>query len=174
MSKAGENIRYYRKLRGLTLRELSSMTEVPVVTIQQYETGNRREPRKSVMDKLAKALNVSVDQLYGDIADVTVENKSYRLIADLIPIEQYERIAKFVAELEVRPQSKEVSSNMEKEILDEYKELIKVITDLCIPGIKEIYIDSIPDRIKYMKEFIRANSDLMKSKMPGELGQKNN
>ena len=64
----GENIKKYRKLAGLTQKELAERTGLAKGTIQQYEL-NKREPKYHILEKLANALNI-------DILDLLV-NKFY-------------------------------------------------------------------------------------------------
>jgi transcriptional regulator with XRE-family HTH domain len=51
-----------RERRALTLRELSEMSGVAADTINQIELGHRK-PRPSTLRKLAKALEVNVEEL---------------------------------------------------------------------------------------------------------------
>ena len=51
------NLRYYRKMAGLTQEELAKKINVTKMTISHYESG-QREADSSVILKLAKALNI--------------------------------------------------------------------------------------------------------------------
>ena len=42
MKSIGENIRYYRKEKGYTQKQLSELSGLALITIQQYESGNVR------------------------------------------------------------------------------------------------------------------------------------
>lgn len=168
MSSIGENIKYYRKSKKMTIRELSEQAGVPMITIQQYEGGSRKDPRKQILVKLAKALNVTIDQLYAD-SPILTETKNYKLIADLIPIEQYEGLTQFIERLRNEPQSIEASSKLEIEIYKEYEDMVKLLVDVCVPDTGSIYIDSIPDRIRCMIDFIKTNEDMVKAKLPGHI-----
>lgn len=152
----------------MTIRELSELADVPMITIQQYEGGNRKEPRKQILLKLAKALNVTIDQLYAD-SSISIENKNYKLIADLIPIEQYDGLVQFIEKMRNEHQSIDASSKLEIEIYKEYEEMVKLLVDVCVPDTGSIYIDSIPDRIRCMTDFIKANEDMIKAKLPGNI-----
>ena len=48
----------------MTQEQLTKVSGVPPRTIQRYECGTSR-PRLDAAEKLAKALNISVDQLLG-------------------------------------------------------------------------------------------------------------
>jgi len=61
----GENIRAARKKAKLTQKELAEKSGLATITIQQYER-NLREPRLENIKKIANALDVSVDSLFGD------------------------------------------------------------------------------------------------------------
>ena len=51
------NLRYYRKMAGLTQEELARKIDVTKMTISHYESG-KREADSSIVLKLAKALNI--------------------------------------------------------------------------------------------------------------------
>ena len=55
-------LRDYRKKVGLTQKELSRLIEVNRVIVCRYETGVRR-PSVDVVQRYAKALNISTDEL---------------------------------------------------------------------------------------------------------------
>src|SRR5688500_4730561 len=56
-----------RERRALTLRELSEMSGVAADTINQIELGHRK-PRPSTLRKLARALDVNVEEFYREPA----------------------------------------------------------------------------------------------------------
>lgn len=58
----GQNIRALRKQRGLTQAQLGELCGVTGASIGSYEKGSTR-PKRRVLDKLAQALDVSVDRL---------------------------------------------------------------------------------------------------------------
>lgn len=60
----GEQIRKYRRERNFTQAELASMLGIDKQNISRYESG-KAEPRKSTLQKLSEALEVSVEQLLG-------------------------------------------------------------------------------------------------------------
>lgn len=70
----GENIRKYRKLRGLTQQELGKRIGVLHNTISQYEKG-RNAPEQNMIFAIAKELNVTVGDLFPETT--TDENESY-------------------------------------------------------------------------------------------------
>lgn len=62
----GERIRNYRKMAGLTQKELSELSGVAPGTIRQYETG-KRQPRIEQLQKIAPLLKVEISDLLGEI-----------------------------------------------------------------------------------------------------------
>ena len=56
----GNNIREKRHLRSMTQKELAKMTGLGITTIQGYESG-KFIPKQENLEKIAKALDVSVD-----------------------------------------------------------------------------------------------------------------
>lgn len=69
----GSNIKKYRKLKGLTQEELANKIMMSKVAIQKYETG-KREPRNLTISDIAKALDISVVDLYREEKELTVED----------------------------------------------------------------------------------------------------
>lgn len=63
----GQNIKNYRKMRGLTQKDLAQKIGVAEITLRQYEN-NKREPRIETIQKIAFALNVSLADII-DAAD---------------------------------------------------------------------------------------------------------
>jgi transcriptional regulator with XRE-family HTH domain len=60
----GENIRKYRKAKGLTQTELAEKLGTTQFVITNYERG-RNNPTAAKLPEIAKALGVGLDQLYG-------------------------------------------------------------------------------------------------------------
>lgn len=66
----GQNIKYLRKLRGLTQKDLAKEIGMTHSAISSYEQGNN-EPTAGVLKKIGTALNASVDDiLYKDLANL--------------------------------------------------------------------------------------------------------
>jgi len=62
-NKIGKNIRRLRKSRGLSQDRLSKLADVSYNSIIKLETGGIRNPTIETLQKIAKALGVSVDDL---------------------------------------------------------------------------------------------------------------
>lgn len=63
--KIGQNIKKYRKQKGLTQLELAEMIDLKSITIRKYESDDR-EPSIETLTKLADALEVPVSKLLED------------------------------------------------------------------------------------------------------------
>ncbi len=63
--KLNERLKSLREEKGLTQMQLSELAGITTRQIQKYEGGQAR-PRLDAADKLAKALNVSTDELLGN------------------------------------------------------------------------------------------------------------
>jgi transcriptional regulator with XRE-family HTH domain len=59
----GENIRRVRKRRKLTQDRLARVADIPYTTLTKIETGVIKQPSVQVVAKIAKALNILVDDL---------------------------------------------------------------------------------------------------------------
>ena len=64
--KFNERLKKLREEKGLTQVQLSELTGISTRMIQKYESGNAR-PRLDATEKIAKALNVTADQLLGNV-----------------------------------------------------------------------------------------------------------
>ena len=60
-----ENIKKYRKKLKLTQESLSRKADISYNTVIKLESGGITDPRMETLKKLAKALNVSIDELVG-------------------------------------------------------------------------------------------------------------
>ena len=66
MSVLSENLKYYRTLSGLTVREITEKTGIPQQTYTGWELGNRQPRKLEDLDKVAKVFNISMDILLLD------------------------------------------------------------------------------------------------------------
>ncbi len=64
MRTIGQNIRYYRKLRGYSQEKLAEMADLSDKLISFYETDKRIPPVINLV-AIAEALEVTMDQLCG-------------------------------------------------------------------------------------------------------------
>lgn len=62
LSYLGENIRKYRKLKGLTINELADLSKSSVSSISLIETG-KRDPTFKVILNIAQALQIDIAKL---------------------------------------------------------------------------------------------------------------
>lgn len=62
-SKIGENIKKYRLKLGMSQDALSKKADLAFHTIAKIESGSTSDPRIETLKKIAKGLNVSVDDL---------------------------------------------------------------------------------------------------------------
>lgn len=61
----GEKIRKLRKERGLTQKQLGDLCDINEVQIRRYELGGKNSnPKKETLQKIARALDVSISDLY--------------------------------------------------------------------------------------------------------------
>lgn len=59
----GENIKKIRKKRNLTQDKLARLADIPYTSITKIETGVIKSPSVQTVAKIAKALNISLDEL---------------------------------------------------------------------------------------------------------------
>ena len=58
-----ENIKRYRQKRKLTQDKLARLANIPYTSLTKIETGVIKQPSVQAVAKIAKALNVTVDEL---------------------------------------------------------------------------------------------------------------
>jgi len=63
LSTIGKNIRRYRKKLGLSQDKLSKLAGVAYNTVVKIESGENQNPTITTVQKIAKALDVSLDEL---------------------------------------------------------------------------------------------------------------
>lgn len=77
----GNKIKECRKKRGVSQEELAKQIGVKRAVISKYETG-KISPRLDMVQKIARALGVSIDELLGDTLYIdTLENMADLLIS---------------------------------------------------------------------------------------------
>ena len=59
----GENIKKARQKRKLTQDKLARLADVPYTSLTKIETGVIKRPSVQVVAKIAKALNITIDDL---------------------------------------------------------------------------------------------------------------
>ncbi|OSA95735.1 UNVERIFIED_ORG: hypothetical protein B2H93_04755 [Clostridium botulinum] len=74
VSILGQNIKRMRINRGIKTTQLSKKAKVGVSTISQIESGSRQSLKSDTLDKIAKVLSVSIEDL---IRDKTNKKKTY-------------------------------------------------------------------------------------------------
>ena len=63
MSNIAKNIKKYRAKLGISQDKLSKLANITLHTITKIESGATPDPRIETLKKIAKGLNVSVDDL---------------------------------------------------------------------------------------------------------------
>lgn len=79
----GENIKAYRKKKGLTQEELGTKCALSKNAIWNYET-NRRKPTVATLGDIAAALNCTLLDLLGYDDETSIEMVGYRDISEKI------------------------------------------------------------------------------------------
>lgn len=59
----GENIKRFRQKRKLTQDKLARLADIPYTSITKIETGVIKQPSVQAVAKIAKALDITVDDL---------------------------------------------------------------------------------------------------------------
>ena len=95
-----ENIRYFRKERGYTQKQLSELAGIATITLQQYEL-EKREPKLENLQKIAEALGIPIAALLdidetdqalnalSDFKNVDVKQTQYPDMFNLKELEPY-------------------------------------------------------------------------------------
>ncbi|WP_020006329.1 helix-turn-helix domain-containing protein [Salinicoccus albus] len=103
-SDLGKQIKHYRKIRGLTQKDLADKIDVSNVVLSRYES-SQRTPDTETQVKLADVLEISLDELYGrqprQAADDPFEDAEALMFSDKegfdnLPEEEKEAVKKQV------------------------------------------------------------------------------
>lgn len=79
MSTLSDNLKYYRTLSGMTVREVSEKSGIPAQTYTGWELGNRQPRHLDDLDRVAEAFGITKDYLlYENGKTVTIEVKEKR------------------------------------------------------------------------------------------------
>ena len=103
----GERLRSARELRGLSQRELSEKLGVPPSSIAHFE-GGRRKPSFENLYRLANALEVTTDYLFGRTEEPVLVPPSDPLLRELAKLggEDRELIAAMLGVLNQRKRNR--------------------------------------------------------------------
>lgn len=66
MNTIGEILKTHRESNNLTLKQLSSISDVGPSTISDIENGKAKNPRMDTLEKLANALNIPVNVFFNN------------------------------------------------------------------------------------------------------------
>lgn len=77
----GSKIKEFRKLKGLTQKELAQKIDMGDTTIANYEKGFRT-PKKNTLFKLANAFDISINDLFPPIDKTTVPAEAPKIVSD--------------------------------------------------------------------------------------------
>lgn len=72
--EARDRIRKFREKKGLSTNDVSRLTGISQSTISKLENG-KRKANLEILEKIAVALEVSVDRLTGDSVSSIIENR---------------------------------------------------------------------------------------------------
>lgn len=75
----GERIRWLRKSKNMNIEALAGIVGVTRQTISRYETGGIEDIPKGKLEKIAAALDTSVDYLYGITIESQCDSAQYDL-----------------------------------------------------------------------------------------------
>lgn len=105
--KLGDNLRFYRKQQGLTLKEMSDKLDITLATYQKYETGQIKHIDIEIIKKFAKALNVPAAILLNwQEEKETIQKEMINNVLDLFQLDE-EKDSELIEELQAsrnRPQ----------------------------------------------------------------------
>ena len=99
--KFNERLKAYRKKAGLSQEQFASALNVKQYNVSDYEVG-RSEPSIELLIKIAKILEISIDELLGnDNAPLSVEGKEKKLLEVInnLPEEEKSKAVDFAIEI---------------------------------------------------------------------------
>jgi len=118
ISPIGKNIKKLRKQKGLSQDRLSKLADISYNTVIKLESGGITNPSINTLQKLAKALDVSVDNLLKWLKTMTKEQKFYKALQDVFIGARIEGEGGFVNLMKIK-------SNYYRKIEDILKKTLK-------------------------------------------------
>lgn len=122
-----ENLKYLRKRKNLTQKELSDLSGVSCNSIINYENSRRTSPPISVLKKLAIALGVGVDELTASSLNIRKDGRHIVVLTDapVPPVDDWEEFMHERGELD---------------IVEQLAEWVKLLNkDGCAEALKRVY-----------------------------------
>ena len=167
----GENIKFFRKQKGLTQKELGEIIHMSPNSIQRYELGHR-DPQNKTLEVIAKALGVSMADLLGiekkvyDLTDILSKNEGKSI--NNPTTEEKERLKKTI-ELAGKISSDVINKINDEALdgmiaigryssLDDEMEILKKATDKQIENI----LDSLGKQLEF--ELFKLKNDIENKK----------
>ena len=168
----GQKIKQCRKQNKMTQKELALKSDVPIITIQQYETGKRKNPKRDILKRLADALEVSLITLYDDEDEIEAAPEGdYSVAADDLSEGEYQHLKTFVGGISNLSVVLSPNGKIEQDIYVNTIGLINTVMDMCDGTGKTVYLDSVADRIKFIENYIKDNRQLIMKAMPGRMNR---
>ena len=122
-----ENLKYLRKRKNLTQKELSDISGVSCNSIINYENSRRTSPPISVLKKLAIALDVGVDELTASSLNFSKMGRRIVVLdnAPMPPIDDWEEF---------------MHERGERDIVEQLTEWVKLLNkEGCSEALKRVY-----------------------------------
>lgn len=119
--KLGDNLRFYRKQQGLTLKEMSDKLDITLGTYQKYETGQIKHIDIEIIKKFAKALNVPAAILLNwQEEKETIQKEMINNVLDLFQLDE-EKDSELIEEL----QAKLTQNHIDYKAINDFEEMAK-------------------------------------------------
>lgn len=118
VSILGNNIKYFRKIRGLSAYRLAKESNVGGSTISQIENGQRQTLNSDTLVKIAEVLNISVNNLLNINDNTEYESNDLEEILNLLLADDYIMI-----------DSQKITSDEKKELQLIFKIAISLIKE---------------------------------------------
>ncbi|WP_282804672.1 helix-turn-helix domain-containing protein [Clostridium tetani] len=147
--KVGENIKKYRKKKGLTQKELAKKINLSEISIRRYEK-NINTPTIEVLNKIAEALEVPVSALIDEPFSQALLNKIIKNITSNDPIKEISDLTN----IDISYLLYTYSSNAEFS-LDTERKLLSLLSNLNKHDLKLLY-----DDITLSKNYIVENETI--------------
>lgn len=122
MSTIGEILKNNRELNNLTLKQLAKISDVGPSTISDIENGKAKHPRMDTLEKLAKALNISVSVFFSNEIEINAP-KDYTDKYKITSRDKKQYIEEMKKATEAFFMDDELNEEAKKEMLDLMSEL---------------------------------------------------
>ena len=127
--QVGSRIKEYRKMKGITQKEMAERLQLNVSTYSNYEN-NHREPNMDTIKEISKILNIPVWKIIGAESGINIvenEDGSTSIKASVTRHSERNELTEYLDELHKRPEMKMLFKTAKGATKADVEKAVKII-----------------------------------------------